>query len=40
MNEALTDSPDNRLVEVGWEGLSDEELLQLILVTLDITALF
>ena len=31
MNEALTDSPENHLVEVGWEGLSDEELVQLIL---------
>jgi DNA repair protein RadC len=31
MKEILIDSPDNRLVEVGWGGLSDEELLQLIL---------
>ena len=31
MKEILIDSPDSRLVEVGWGGLSDEELLQLIL---------
>lgn len=31
MKQVLTESPDNHLVEAGWKGLSDEELLQLIL---------